>query len=194
MWLGFTPRVLLGTAGTALLFLQGGAVAQSGDSRVAITGGPDAAGQSYTWTVANQSGVPIVGVDIPHFRGGLFTPPQGWSADCTNLVGVGVADIGGICKAAANSPRFFITRPNTATFHLQLAAKGAKRGVGEVRIHFADGTDALIGQVIVPTRESFAEKFSPVIGLAIIGGLLIVFGGRRKQRKTSICDTPSSSR
>jgi len=159
-----------------------GAGAQSDSPKADITGGPDTTGQSYTWVVANQYDSPIVRVEIPHFRGGLFNGPEGWSADCTNLVGVGVDNEPGLCTGRADSPRYRVAKPNTATFHLQLSARGAKQGVGDVVVHFADGSNVTVGRVMLPVRESLVEKFSSVLGLAIVGALVITIGGRRRRK------------
>ncbi len=164
------------------LLIPSGASAQSETPKVVITGGPDTTGQSYTWVVANQYDSPIVGVEIPHFGGGLFNGQEGWSADCTNLVGVGVDNEPGLCTGNADSPRYRVARPNTATFHLQLSARGAKQGVGDVVVHFADGTNATVGGVMVPVRESLVQKFSSVLGLAIVGALVITIGGKRRRK------------
>lgn len=166
-----------------MILLHGGASAQSGDARTVITGGPDATGQGYTWTVANQYDSPLVAVEIPHFRGGIFTAPTGWNTECTNRVGIGVPDEPGLCKAEVESIRYAVTKPQTASFQLQLAAKGAEQGLGDVRVRFADGTEHVVSQVILPVRESLAEKFSPMLGLAVIGAMVVLLGGRRKRRE-----------
>jgi len=158
---------------------------------VVITGGADASGHTYSWQVRNEGASPLVEIHFPHFRGGLFFPPKGWSGDCTALVQVGAKDEPGICTARAPAPADGIAPRQSAPFSMQIASSGAKRGLGEVIVRFADGSEARVAGVELPQREAAGDKNLPLYGL---GGLFAIFViaqaiRKRRRRATSAGDS-----
>lgn len=133
-----------------------------------VEGGPDSLGQSYQWTVSNQASSPIVHVEFPHYRASLFFAPAKWTFSCSNQVAVGSIDAPGVCVAKADSPGDGVAPGRSAVFGMQLASGAVKRGMGEVRLTFADSTSYLANQVAVPVPETFGDKYIPLIGLGVI--------------------------
>jgi hypothetical protein len=144
----------------------------AGGDPVTIEGGPDSLGNSYHWTVSNQSTSPIVGLEIPHYRTSLFFAPAGWTFNCTHLAGVGEPDRPGVCTAKADSPGQGIAPGRSAAFGLQLATGSVKRGVGDARVTFADSKTQIVSGVVIPVPEGIGDKYIPLIGL---GTILLIF-------------------
>jgi len=144
----------------------------SGNPPIVITGGADASGHTYTWQVHNGGILPIIEVRFPHYRGGLFFPPSGWSSDCTGLVHVGAKDEVGVCTARSPAPADGIAPGRSVTFSMQIAPAGAKRGPGEVTVRFADGSETRIAGVELSQREAIGDKNLPLFGL---GGAFTIF-------------------
>ncbi len=155
------------------------------DRNVTITGGADASGHTYAWQVANTGDSSIVEVRFPHYRAGLFFAPQGWSTNCTALVHVGVKDEPGVCTARAVSPGEGIAPGRSATFSIQVAPAGAKRGRGEATVRLADGTEMRVGGVELPQAEGLGDKYVSLIGLGAVFMIFIVAQAIRKRRKTA---------
>jgi len=156
------------------------------DLNVTITGGADASGHTYTWRVANPGPSSIVEVRFPHYRAGLFFAPQGWSSECTALVHVGVKDEPGVCTARAGSPGEGIAPGRFATFSMQIAPAGAKRGRGEVTLRFDDGTEMRVGGVELSQAEGLGDKYVSLIGLGLVFMIFILAQAIRKRRKTAM--------
>ena len=150
---------------------------------VTITGGSDAIGQQYRWVVTNDDPSPIVAVEFPHFRAGLFVGPDGWTSDCTGLVGVGAKDEGGVCSARSSLGQGGIARGHSAAFRMQISAKGAQRSAGAVGIQFADGRKASVLGVELPHPESVGDKLIPLVGLGAVGVIWIVLQALRKKKR-----------
>jgi hypothetical protein len=174
-----------GRAGWAALLFTACCSAAHGQT-VVITGGADASGHTYTWQVANNGESPIVEVRFPHYRAGLFFVPPGWSQDCTALVHVGVKDEPGVCAARAGSPGEGIASGRSATFSMQVAPAGAKRGRGEATVRLADGTEMRVGGVEFPQAEGLGDKYVSLIGLGAVFIIFILAQAIRKRRKTAM--------
>ncbi len=147
---------------------------------VFITGGADASGHTYTWQVRNGGAEPIVEVRFPHYRAGLFFPPQGWSNDCTALVHVGAKDEPGVCTARVAAPADGIAPGRFVAFSMQIAPAGAKRGPGEVTVRFADGRESRVAGVELPQQEGLGDKY---VSLIALGGVFVVFVTAQVVRK-----------
>ena len=153
------------------------------NSSVSITGGADASGHTYTWQVHGGGTSPIVEIRIPHYRAGLFFAPQGWLSDCTAQVKVGAKDEPGICTARAAAPTDGITPGRSATFSMQIASAGAKRGLGEVTVRFADGSETRVTGVELPQSEGLGDKYVSLIALGGVFVIFVVVQAVRKRRK-----------
>ncbi|MDO8629319.1 MAG: hypothetical protein Q7R41_02400 [Phycisphaerales bacterium] len=158
------------------------ATARAEMPQATIAGGPDATGQSYVWTVTNHHASAIVHLEIPHYRASLFFAPEGWRTECTNLVAVGVKDLTGVCTASTDSPASGIAAGRSATFSMQIAGGGAKRGLGAVVVRFADGVTQTIAGVPVPTAEPPGDRNIPLLGLGTVFMILIVVRAARRRR------------
>jgi len=174
------PSIFPVTAGLGLMAILSRPVeAQQG--KATITGGADASGHTYSWSVTNRHTSSIVRVEIPHFRANLFFAPPEWGQDCTGLVNVGVREAPGVCDARASTPQAGIAPGRSATFSMQIASAGAQRRPGSMLVHFADGTESLIENVELPQRESGGDQFIPLIGLSLVFGLWVVIQTYRKR-------------
>ncbi len=151
--------------------------------KVTITGGADASGYKYIWTVSNEYTSPVVYVEFPHYHGSLFLAPENWRVECTFLVNVGVADRHGICKASADSPSAGIGRSKSGTFRMRVMLTGTTRVQGTVVVRFADGTELAVPAVELPQRETTGDKFVPLVGLAVLFIVLVAVRARRRGRR-----------
>ncbi len=153
-------------------------------SPASIIGGADATGHHYSWTVTNRHSSPIVFIEFPHYQANLFLAPKGWSAEeSTFLVNVGVPDRPGVCVARASSPAEGIAPGRSAEFKMQIAAPGASRGTGEVRLRFADGSDATVPGVELPQPPPTRDTFVSLIGLGLIFGAWLMYQLIRNRRR-----------
>ena len=136
--------------------------------KVTITGGADASGHNYNWTVANETASPIVHVEIPHYHATLFFAPGGWSTECTFLVNVGVDDRPGVCRAHVDSPASGIAPGRSAQFSMQIVTRAVQRAAGEVTVRTADGAEMVIAGVELPQPETTSDKYVSLVGLAAV--------------------------
>ena len=136
--------------------------------KVTITGGADASGHNYNWTVANETASPIVHLEFPHYHATLFFAPEGWSTECTFLVNVGVDDRPGICRAHVDSPASGIAPGRSAPFSMQVATRAVQRAGGEVTVRTADGAEIVITGVELPEPETTSDKYVSLVGLAAV--------------------------
>ena len=167
--------------------------AAGGGTNVTITGGADASGHRYSWTVTNDHISPIVRVEFPHYHAGLFFAPPGWSTDeSTFLVNVGVKDRVGVCIASVTSPMDAIMPGDSAAFGMQIAAAGAQRRPGEVLLSFADGSKAVVSGVELPHRAGVGERYMPLIGLGTIFAIMVIIRLYRARRRPG--DFPSAAK
>ena len=154
-----------------------------------VQGGADASLHIYAWTITNQSSSPIVEVEFPHHHANLFFTPTGWAQDCTNLVAVGFKDASGRCIArSGNGPG--IAPGRSAEFKMQIAALGARRATGSVRVRFGNGDETVIGGVEISASEPIGDKAVPLVGLSIV--FLIAILARRRKRRLRETAMPSS--
>jgi len=168
---------------TAVLAELSSAVAQAPVPQVSITGGADPSGHQYRWTVTNRASSPVVLVEFPHTQADLFLAPAGWKIRNTNLINVGVKSDSGVCRATVESSADGIDFGESAEFSMRIAPAGALRGVGNVRVRWADGTESWISGVELPIRPPRGETFTSLIALgAIFLGFVAVAAWRRKRR------------
>ncbi len=155
--------------------------------KVTITGGADASGQHYAWTVTNRHTSPIVYVEFPHYHADLFFAPENWSTKTTALVNVGYKDEPGVCIARVESPAAGIHLGGALDFGMRIAPLPTKRGKGTVLVRFADGTESGVAGVELPQPRGVWDKYASLIGLGAIFLLWIIFRARRwaKARRTA---------
>jgi hypothetical protein len=169
-------------AAFALLGPEGAA----GNPTVAIVGGADATGTTYTWQVKNDGVSPIVEVRFPHSHRALFFPPGGWSSDCTALDPVGTRQEPGVCAARAPSPADGIAPGRSATFSMQIAPASAKRGLGEVVVRVADDNEIRVAGVELPRQEAASDKNLPLFGLGGVFAIFVIAQAVRKKRRRRV--------
>lgn len=176
------PRLRL----AAVLLIATLAMPAAVADRVTITGGADATGQRYTWTVHNHADQRIVAVVFPHYHADLFAVPNPpgesyWQAACTNLMQAGGTDAPGVCRAYVEDPRRGIAPNLSAEFSMRIAHVGAHSRPGQVTVTFADGSQTVVDGVELPTAPTFGERYIMAIGMFAILAL-IVFGQIRRRR------------
>lgn len=159
------------------------AAADGAAQKVSVVGGADPTGHQYVWTVTNHYTSPIVRIEFAHFRGGLFLAPDGWSTDeTTNLVNVGVQDQTGICVAQARNPDNGVAPGESIELSLRVPGR-ARRGSGQFRVRFADGTTVMVAGVELPQAPSASDTYVSLIGLAVIFGSWLAFQAVRRRRR-----------
>jgi len=148
---------------------------------VSVAGGMDPTNRHfYSWTVTHAGAGRIVAVEIPHYRGLVFTVPPGWSnADVTEPA-VGSGD-GGVGRLRATAPHGGGVRPGeSATFSIQLHARGASAQRGTVIVELDDGTRVPVTNVEYPGMEPWLSRHMTLVGmLALIIAVLAVDRLRR---------------
>lgn len=157
---------------------------------VTITGGRDANGQNYAWTVTNHGETAIVGIEFPHYRADMFSAPPGWQVDATNLQNVGVSQTRGVCKASTDDPRLSIQRNRSAEFTMRIARGGPHPGAGVVTVELADGKRLQIAGVDLPTAPASTEKWLMPVGIGVLLALLIAWQQLRRKAPAQPADSP----
>ncbi len=166
--------------------LGGLAVAAFGQQtpKVTITGGPDLTGHNYEWQVTNHYTSPIVHIEFPQYRGDTFFAPEGWKQEWKNRAMVGGKDSPGWCRTSAASAGEGIPPGGTSRFGMRIARAGAMARPGRVTVRFADGTQAVVTNVLLPTAKGFIERNIMGIGLTLIAAVALVIHWRhRKSRR-----------
>jgi len=170
---------------SAAALLASACASAPGREPVEVTAEVEAAGRAYSWTVSNRSTSPIVYVAIPHYAGSLFFAPDGWDTnDSTCLVSTGAEDRPGRCVAHVKDRAAGIHPGGSATFRLQLAPRGVKRGTGSVTVRFADRTTATVRGVALPQPEPVGDKYMTLIGLGTIFAVWLVGRSWAKRRRS----------
>jgi hypothetical protein len=170
----------------ALLLMAPTASATADDNAlVTITGGAEDSRHHYSWVVTNRHTAPIVRIEFPHYKAYLFFVPDGWSTETTALVHIGVKDAPGVCTAKVDSSAEGIAPGESATFRMQVGDLRAKPLAGSVRVKFADGREASISGVELPTRGSKTEKYVPLIGLGLIFATWVLIANIRRRRSAA---------
>jgi len=167
----------------AFIFVAAATTVRAENPVVVIEGGPDPTGHNYTWTVTNNHASPIVQIEFPHYRASLFTASKGWTTACTNLEGIGVKDPSGVCRAAIENSGAGVPTGRSATFDMQIAGGGAKRGSGEVVVRFADGLTTTVAGVSVPTAEPSGDRNLPLMGLGTVFFIFLIARAARRRRR-----------
>ena len=173
--------------------LAGAAAALGDGPKARIEGGADTTGQHYRWTVTNEHTSPIVYAEFPHHRADVFTPPEGWTPKCRYLVGGKETNRGpAMCSATAPGPDRGITQGQSAEFRMRIAPKGAKRGRGEVKIRFADGTTTVMAGVELPSPETAAERYIRLAGFGVLFAVFLLVRTAWTRRRRSEQSAPPS--
>lgn len=161
--------------------------------KVTITGGADASGQNYHWTVTNHYGSPVVYVQFPHYHADTFLTPDRWEKECINLIRVGARNEPGTCTAWVNPPEKGIAPGRSAEFGMRLARGGGHhRRPGQVTVRFADGTQTIVGGVELPTASTTSEQLYALIGFALVF-VIVVYVQVRRRRKGAPAAEPDTS-
>ena len=175
-WILFLVVCVVHTAGSAA----------SGSERATLSGGADASGQNYTWTITNHSDSTIVRVEFPHFMADLATSPMGWKTELTNPLGAG--GLPGLYVAEVGDGIAGIARRGSAEFRLKVGPSGTPRGQGTVLIHFANGTQIALAAE-VPVKPTLGDQHISLIGLSAIFVVFLIIrivkGRRLKQRASA---------
>ena len=156
---------------------------------VTITGGADATGQTYVWTITHDHTSPIVRVEFPHYRGGWSVPPEGWTSEITNRGGAGGRS--GQFIAVADDPSRAIARGHQAEFQLVITPDGTPQGQGKITVRFADGSEVRV-PAEVPIKEPAADRNVTLIGLGLIFGIFLLYRVLRRKRHPSTSSPPPS--
>ncbi len=173
----------LGLAVAATFFWPIAKLAADQAELVTIEGGvEDASAQRYSWIVTNHSTSPIVHIEFPHYRAGLFFTPEGWSQENSGMVKVRGKNEPGVCRATASAPFAGILPGGSATFAMQIGAEGAQRGRGTVQVRFADGKVVGIANVELPRAPAASTKYMALIGLAAIFIVVVVIREKRRRK------------
>lgn len=151
--------------------------------KVTITGGADASGQNYRWTVTNHYGSPVVYIQFPHYHADTFFAPDGWEKECTNLIRVGARNAPGTCTTWADSAEKGIAPGRSAEFGMRLASAGGHhRRAGRVTVRFADGTQTIVAGVELPTASTTPERLYGLIGFALVFLIIVIVQTRRRRK------------
>ena len=138
-------------------------------------------GHYYSWTVTSTHVGSIVSVEIPHYRGLIFTVPDGWSKDVTERAsGSGEVDLGRLLATAPTGGG--IRRGQSATFSIQLHARGASAQRGDVIVEFSDGTHVTIANVEYPGQERWLTQNMTLVGMIGLVAVALVVHLLRKGR------------
>ncbi len=65
---------------------------------------------------------------------------------------------------------------------MRIAAVGAQRGLGNIRVRFANDEEISVPGVELPQPVETQMTFLPLIGLALIFGAVVVVRGLRRRR------------
>lgn len=161
---------------------------------VTIVGGLNREERLYVWTVTNGSAQAIGGLQVPHYRGGIFTPPKGWEFSITNQTELGMKDAPGLITARA-TPGAAIQPNRSGVFTLSFSADAlttpSKR---TATITFLDGTTLQVAGVEVPWRKSWFERQALFLELGVMFGLFLLVqairGRRRRKREVAPAAAP----
>jgi hypothetical protein len=67
---------------------------------------------------------------------------------------------------------------------MQIAARGAQRGPGQVIVRFADGTETIVSGVELPQPETVGDKYLSLIGLGLVFAVAVVVREWHVRRKS----------
>lgn len=147
---------------------------------VSISGGADATGQIYRWTISNGHSLSILYVEIPHYGADTAESPEGWLGELTVRLGQGGRP--GKFVAAAEYPSSRIPPGGSAKFSLRLPSPGDARGVRDALVRFEDGSEVFVS-IEVPLKETTGERNVSLIALGVIFALYVLVRAMWKARK-----------
>lgn len=147
---------------------------------VTIEGGVDKAGRSYTWIVSHNHTSPIVYLQFPQDKANGLTAPAGWEGELERNKDNQHQSGFVIFKCADRSRA--IARDHPTTFKLNLVWNGAARGVGDVIIRFADGTQTT-ASASIPIKEPASDRNVSLIGLGSFFAIFLCVQAIRKRKK-----------
>lgn len=155
-------------------------------SQVVITGGADETEHAYTWQVRNRSTSRIVRIEFPQYAADTFNTPDEWSQGSQkemNLVNVGWNyNKSGLCWAVPKADYAGLAPGATATFGMRINAMGALKSTGTVRVKFADGTEAQVAGVELPTQPVKTSPWAALLGPGLIFIIFIIYRERRRKK------------
>ncbi len=148
--------------------------------KVTIEGDVDLAGRVYTWVVTHDHDSPIVYLQFPQDKANGLTAPAGWEGDLVrekdNQHQSGFANFTCVNQLRA------IAAKQSATFKLNLIWSGAARGVGDVVVRFADGTQT-IASAPIPITEPASDRNISLIGLGSFFTIFLCVQAIRKRKR-----------
>jgi hypothetical protein len=163
------------------------------EPKVTIKGGVDPNNrQLFSWTVTNGHTSPIVFIHFPQYHGDTFIPPTGWGQEWKNRAMVrGGEDAPGWVQTSVSDAAQGIPPGGSASFEIRIARAGALPRPGTVTVRFADETEVTVGNVEVPSAQSFLERNAMMIGLvAVFAIALLVHLRRRRTRPPAATAAP----
>ncbi|MBU0641563.1 MAG: hypothetical protein KKB50_22115 [Planctomycetes bacterium] len=183
----------VGRRGVAIMVLLATATTtQAQSDLVTISGGVDATGHQYVWTVTNKHDSPLVFIHFPQSHADTFIAPAGWTASRNPPQARKGPPVG---LAEAPSPKLGIQPGQSVQFTMRINAAGARRGFASVPVRFADGTEALVGGVAVPESPSKYEHFMVPVVFAVILVITVAIQLRRRRKSEAAAEpqTPPES-
>lgn len=155
-------KFLAQVVAVAIMWVSCAAAAEPG---VSISGGVDATGQFYSWTISNGHSLSILYVEIPHYGADTAEAPEDWAGELTNRLGQGGRP--GKFISAAEFPSSRIPPGGSAQFSLRLPSPSDAKGIRDALVRFEDGSEVLVS-IEVPLKETTGERNVSLIALGVI--------------------------
>jgi hypothetical protein len=184
------PRRLVTAVAGLLAIVAGVPAAADDDQKVTIIGGADQSGHNYEWTVTNHHDSPIVAIEFRHFEVDLFSVPDNWSSQGSEVVG----NKPGVCRASAVPPYGGLDAGESMVLQARVGPGGAHRGSGPVTVTFADGTTFTVADVNLPIREPVKGRYIRLVGSVVLGVLfLAALAAHQRRRRRAEGGPPSAA-
>ena len=149
---------------------------------VTITGGLRPDGSFYEWEIVNNSSLPVVSLEFPHYAADLFTPPKGWRSKSKFRELAGNEKDPWTCRAWVESPKDGIPPRGKVSVTMRVLMLESRPGRGVVKVGLADGKTLEIANVEIPSPPGYFERFGVLITLAILIGIVALIAARRQRR------------
>jgi hypothetical protein len=157
-------------------------------SGVAITGGQDEQDRfRYAWSVTNNGDSPITYFEIPHFRGNLFVPPDGWVNEITQQNGVTPGEVvEGVWMSTCENPESCIQPGKSQSFVLTIATRGGSTPQQRnAIIGFADGSRINVPGVECPIQEPWYSRYVMPLSMGVMFALFLIVQIIRSRKKSA---------
>jgi len=150
--------------------------------KVTIDGGVDIDGRVYTWVVTHDHSSPIIYLKFPQDRSHGLTAPAGWEGELDRVKG-NQRQSGFVTFKCVDLSKA-IEYKQSATFNISLVWSGAARGVGDVIVKFADGSQTTTTAAI-PIKEPASDRNVSLIGLGSFFAVFLCVQAIRKRKRAS---------